>query len=338
MIKRAARKVAHFLVADKSSGSAAPEAFVALTQQRVPDAHDLERVEHGVGNVASVVDMIKNATTIKTGEYEALTRLFTGQKIYVDTRDISLAPHLMLDGVWEKEFTDFFRSFIKPESVVFDVGANFGYFALVAGTTVKREAGGSLHFFEANSAFFPYLQKTLSVNGLESVSHLVHAAVDRESGKTIDLPIYHDRWGSSGYVYVKSSKELKEQYGEVVDHHEKVKAISLDDYCKENKLPKVDVIQMDIEGAEENAYYGMRKVVKNSPDLVFFAEFAPDRFKDAAKFFNDMQKDFGYIYALPEHDGRVEPELMETYKNLKDLCAKRGDWITLLATKKSLQA
>ena len=58
-----------------------------------------------LGDNLELVQQIRNSVTIKTGEFEALTRIFTGQKMYVDTRDISLAPHLMLDGVWEEPLT-----------------------------------------------------------------------------------------------------------------------------------------------------------------------------------------------------------------------------------------
>ncbi|HET6925213.1 MAG TPA: hypothetical protein VFH39_05275, partial [Candidatus Saccharimonadales bacterium] len=89
------------------------------------------------------IHQIKNGMTVKTGEYEALTRLFTGQKMFVDTRDISLAPHLMFDGIWEEPLTKLILSALNENSVFLDVGANFGYFGLIAGTKIKN---GSLHF------------------------------------------------------------------------------------------------------------------------------------------------------------------------------------------------
>ncbi len=39
--------------------------------------------------------------TIYLGDHEALTRLHTGHRIYVDTRDVGICSHLILEGRWE---------------------------------------------------------------------------------------------------------------------------------------------------------------------------------------------------------------------------------------------
>ena len=56
--------------------------------------------------------------------------------ILVDTRDYSIAPHLLLDGFWKLSETEVFRNALRPGMTVVDVGASFGYFTLIAADAV----------------------------------------------------------------------------------------------------------------------------------------------------------------------------------------------------------
>ena len=279
------------------------------------------------------VNHVKNGVTIKTGEFEALTRLFTGQKIYLDTRDISVAPHLMLDGHWEPEITTVFRKHIQPDSVVMDIGANFGYFGLVAGTELDHSRG-QLHFFEANPELTPYIFKTLSVNGLLPVSQIVTKAVSDRPGD-IELTILDDFWGSSG-VHINED-HIKNVAGRAIGVRQKIKVpmTTIDDYIKEQKIKAVDVIKMDIEGHEETAYRGMQKTIKKSPRLKMFIEFTDDAYKDSKKFFTHMLEDFGHIYAIDQTKNGALTEV-KTYAALKK--AMSDKWIMLLASKQPVTA
>src|SRR5690349_21523876 len=67
-------------------------------------------------------------TGIKINENTAIAQLYTGQKIFVDTRDITLTPHLMVDGVWEAHVTRALSTVLQKNDTFFDIGANMGYF------------------------------------------------------------------------------------------------------------------------------------------------------------------------------------------------------------------
>ena len=239
---------------------------------------------------------VKNGIAINTGETEALTTLFTGQKIYVDTRDLSVAPSLLIDGYWEPEITSVFRKHITAESVVFDVGANFGYFGIVAGTEVGN-GSGKIHFFEANPDLIGYIFKSLSVNGLDKKSAINNCAVSDKSGLEVELNILDGLWGSSGLSVDTSNLIIA---GQQVKTLKKVtmKTISLDDYVKDQKIKNVDVIKMDIEGHEDVAYRGMRKIIRKNPQLKLFLEFTPAAYKTPQPFFEQLQKDFKHIYLI----------------------------------------
>jgi FkbM family methyltransferase len=241
-----------------------------------------------------VIDMIKNGMTVTTGQYEALTRLFTGQKIYVDTRDISIAPHLMLDGVWEEEFTRIIRPYFKPDSVFFDVGANFGYYGLLAGTAITNQ--GSIHFFEPNPLLADLISKSVSVNGLLHRASVVQKAVGSQQGQlTLNIPGTY-----FGSATVTNDRAVLDVIGDDKLQTVRVDQTSLDDYARQKKLKRVDVMKIDVEGFEEMVYDGMSHIIKTNPDLVVFLEFTSRIYKDAAGFFKKIKRDFENLYMVDD--------------------------------------
>jgi energy-coupling factor transporter ATP-binding protein EcfA2 len=80
------------------------------------------------------------------GDHRALVRTAWGHKMFVDTRDLGLAPHLLLDGSWELWVTAAFLTNLREGMTVVDVGANIGYYSLLAASNVG--SGGRLVSFE----------------------------------------------------------------------------------------------------------------------------------------------------------------------------------------------
>lgn len=260
-----------------------------------------------------VTHQIKNSETVKTGDFEAVTRLFTGQKIFVDTRDVSESPHLMLDGIRERGITRFFEDFAKDNLVYFDVGANFGYNTLLIGKELRN--GGSLHLFEANEDLIHLLNKTLSVNGLTTKSVVNNLAVTEESGKVVTLNRYENLWGGSS-IHTKEEMEKYRPIDVSFDKSYKVKTISLDDYVKQESISHVDLIKIDVEGVEDKVYAGMRRLVKQN-SLHVLLEFTFDAYTDQEKFFKTLQNDFKHVEFVSDETGQVTP--VRSFKHLQKI-------------------
>jgi len=97
------------------------------------------------------------------GDHTALCRVLGQFLMYVDTRDLSLAPHLLLSGFWETWVTQAIAQYVQPGMHCIDVGANVGYYTLL----LKDLAGdkGSVVAYEPQAAAFELLVQTLLVNG-----------------------------------------------------------------------------------------------------------------------------------------------------------------------------
>lgn len=273
-------------------------------QDESSDAPAVDPVLQKADEILFYLNLVKNGMTVQTGEFEALTRIFTGQKMYVDIRDVSLAPHLMLDGMWEPETTTLFQRIIRADDVVFDIGANFGYYSLLAATLIKPEPGEtSLHMFEANPELVPLLEKSISVNGMDNYTKLNNVAVAEKKGKA-KLNVARRLWGGSTIHTVKERREYQD-IKDVFDRSYEVEMITIDDYCKQNKIDRVTFMKIDVEGVEDRVYVGMRETVKNNPDLRLLIEFTFDAYKDEKGYFKQLGDDFAYMY-LVKPDGSLE--------------------------------
>lgn len=270
------------------------------------------------------IHQIKNGHTVSTGEFEALTKIFTGQLMYVDTRDISVVPHLLMSGEWEPAITRAFLKVIDKDDVVLDVGANFGYFGVIAASRSK----GKVIFIEANPVLAPYIRKSMSVNGMISRGVIENVAVGDKPG-TASFNFLRNAWGSSSLLDIP---EIAETYGPeyMTQERVKVKVDTIDAICKRNGVKKANVIKIDVEGFEPQTYAGAKTLIKNSPGLKMFIEFSPGQYASPKKFFDTVAKDFSYLYKIEEPTGALTA--IKKYSDLKF----SGDWQMVVASKHAL--
>jgi FkbM family methyltransferase len=222
---------------------------------------------------------VKNARWYDAGDNVILTTIYSDQIIAVDRRDVSLAPHLILKGIWEMDLTLKCEALIKEISdpVIFDVGANFGWYGLVLS---RFSADSSIHFFEANPNLIKLLQKTTLVNGLALRSTINNHAVSERSGDSLELSIQKYHLGSSSILQFSDSQ--------LISYHEnpkdlqkiRVQSIGLDDYCNAAKIEAINFLKVDVEGAEASVLKGAAAVISRSPDLVMMMEWNRSCYSD----------------------------------------------------------
>jgi FkbM family methyltransferase len=199
--------------------------------------------------------------TIYLGDHEALTRLHTGHRIYVDTRDVSIASHLMLEGRWEPWVEQVLIPAIKPGMRFVDVGAHFGYFTLLGAERVG--ATGHVYAFEANPLVFQKLVKSIAVNGFDERVSLCNVAVNDASGP-MEIFFRHD---ASGGGWTDIARGVPPATGEVFP----VQGEPLDTLLAD--VPNIDVIKIDVEGAEPKVLAGARNLIEKSSNLIIILEF-----------------------------------------------------------------
>jgi FkbM family methyltransferase len=199
--------------------------------------------------------------TIYLGDHEALTRLHTGHRIYVDTRDVGIASHIMLEGRWEPWIETILVQAIKPGMRFVDVGANFGYFTLIGAEMVG--ALGHVYSLEANPLLFKKLTKSIAVNGFNSRVSPFNVAVIDESRP---MEILFNHTGSGG-----GWTEIPRKRGALKSEVLPVNGEPLDKLLGD--VPDIQVMKIDVEGAEPKVLAGAKGLMARSRSLTIILEF-----------------------------------------------------------------
>ncbi|MBI1257811.1 MAG: FkbM family methyltransferase [Chloroflexi bacterium] len=149
----------------------------------------------------------------------------------------------------------FFKSVIKPDDTVFDVGGNVGQISLLA---AKRAPQGSVHVFEPAKDNYQRLLANIEINHFKNVTPNKNAVSNRK----FDLTIYAPRTYNTGAIsaYPDAAWETDA---------ETVQAICLDDYVTERQLTRVNVMKIDVEGAEMDVLEGSQQLLRDYRPQVF---------------------------------------------------------------------
>jgi FkbM family methyltransferase len=213
--------------------------------------------------------------TVTLDATTVLCRVLGRYKVFVDSRDMGLAPHLMLDGYWESWCTEFMLRTIRPGGVAWDVGANLGYYAVLMADLVGPQ--GRVLALEPNPRLAYLTARTLALNGHAGVAETQRLAAADTSGATLRFSASFSDPKNGRLVQGARAPEAPELEGDTMDVA--VRTVRLDDLA----AGPVDFIKIDVEGAEEQVWAGMQGVLDRSPDITVLMEFnalrgrAPER-------------------------------------------------------------
>ncbi len=244
------------------------------------------------------------------GDHTILTELVYGPKIFLDTRDTSVAQTIIWSGHWEPGVTNVFRALVKPGMVVLDIGANCGYYSLLAAQAVGPS--GRVHCVEPNPFLHKNLTRSFLFNGYYHVK--LHKVAFSDKEEEINLYLPGDFSGAASIYEIPSSYTV---YGEVKTV--KVPAVNFATYFPNLKA---DVIIMDIQGAEPVLQDGVLKIAENSGNLDILLEYAPilirQRF-DPESFLQRFASNH-FAFTIIEENGTLKPvsldQLLSTSKKL----------------------
>jgi FkbM family methyltransferase len=155
-------------------------------------------------------------------------------------------------GTFEPVESYLFTRLLRAGMTVIDAGANVGQYTLLAAPAVG--SAGSVHSFEPVLSVYGALQKHVSANRLDNVQVNQMALWHEESTVRLGLPRESADNAGSWTIGTTQSQAA------VVS----AEAIRLDTYVATHGLSRVDVIKMDIQGAEPFALAGARDVLARS--------------------------------------------------------------------------
>jgi FkbM family methyltransferase len=206
------------------------------------------------------------------GNNVALLCTTNHNKMYVDTRDLLIAPWLLIHGEWEPEETELVKKLIKPGAIFADVGANLGYYSLIA----ARAGASHVYAFEAQPSTYELLGKNVIINWMTKFITYENLAV---YSHTTELEFFvRNNYPGNSSVGMTAPDQLAKWFDTTTAV--KVHAVSLDDYFS-NKPEKLDLIKVDVEGAEPAVFEGARRTLARNRDVKILCEWSPDQMATA---------------------------------------------------------
>ena len=183
-----------------------------------------------------------------------------GNTLLLHPQDV-IDRSILLTGVWEPHVTQALKDHLRPGMVLYDVGANIGYDALLAARLVGPE--GSVVAFEPNPAVARRLREHVAMNHQSRVE-VVEACVvpGDETSVSLYLPP-EDRIQNPGRATVLPERGFSPVL---------CRALRIDARLAARELPLPDAVKIDVEGFELDVLRSMRSVIEGDRPLVLFLE------------------------------------------------------------------
>ncbi|HEX2205364.1 MAG TPA: FkbM family methyltransferase, partial [Longimicrobium sp.] len=169
-----------------------------------------------------------------------------GMRFACDLRDL-IAREAFFTGRYGPQETALLKAVLRPGATFVDVGANWGYFTLLAAHLVGP--AGRVVAFEPDPRLVRLLDANVAANGLAQATVVPRAAAD--AGGMLTLAGFDAEAGNWGLSSVVARD------GEGNGARFAVEAARIDDELDAREIERVELLKMDIEGTEDRALAGM---------------------------------------------------------------------------------
>lgn len=165
---------------------------------------------------------------------------------------------------FERRELEFILNVLQPGMTFVDVGANVGLFSLPAARKVQS---GRVFAFEPTSLTHQFLLENITLNKLGNL-YAVHSALGDYTGEAVlqvNVP------GKDG---LNTLGRPTHEYSEI-SRTEAVAITTMDIFVRENSVKRVDVMKIDVEGAELLVLRGAQNLLKraDAPLILYEGEF-----------------------------------------------------------------
>ena len=161
-----------------------------------------------------------------------------------------------LSGKYELPVQEALSSLVRPGDVFYDIGANVGYFSILAGRLAGP--GGAIYAFEPVPVNASLVERNARLNHLENVQ-VMRIAISRQTGRSELLLASY-----AGGAVLKGAGIPPDFAGSIT-----VETSTVEDLLKIRKIRPPDIVKIDVEGAELDVLKGMIEVLREKrPKLI----------------------------------------------------------------------
>jgi FkbM family methyltransferase len=255
-------------------------AFAGRGLRRVPGAAPLFRLAYRLTRPRGIVEITCH-----------------GQRFAVNSADDGIATPLLVRGEYEPGETALFERLLAPGLAVADVGANFGYYSLIAAAGVGER--GVVYAFEPEPASWELLLRNIEANGHGNTVPRRCALSDRE-GETV---LHRDKV-NFGRHSLGAANLMRRA------HAVTVPTTTLDRFLeREAGGRRLDLLKIDVQGAEALVLGGAKRTLERDRPKILL-EFWPFGLRnlgaDPETLLLDLTERGYRVHLISEH-GETEP-------------------------------
>jgi FkbM family methyltransferase len=204
----------------------------------------------------------------------ALRRInVSGHWLVLDVSEFTTTPLYFGGPAYEPATTACFIERLRPGALFVDIGANHGYFSMLAAAIVGLD--GRVIAFEPNPAVFSQLEGHIRANGFESRVTAVPVAL--ADAPAVDAPLYVSQLATnSGVSSLTPFEESLESGALSRTATVPVQVDTFDRWHAAHGAPAVDLMKIDVEGAEAKVIQGMTRALASRRIAAIICETTSD--------------------------------------------------------------
>ncbi len=217
--------------------------------------------------------------------WKLLCRTASGTSLAVAPGSLDVYLTILRDGSWEPWILQAVLATLRPDDVLYDIGANVGFISLETAAAMPIE----IHAFEPQPDLAAAIAVSARLNRFDRLHVYATAVGDREGTIPLCLP------GHSLHASIRSATPGER----TID----VPLLTIDSLVASGQLPAPAMIKIDVEGAEFQVLRGARQTLQShQPVLLFEVNDNAARFgyqKDQLLTWITDQADYRFLQVSP---------------------------------------
>jgi FkbM family methyltransferase len=177
-----------------------------------------------------------------------------------------------------------FIDILTPASILYDVGSNFGFYAINTANKM-REIGGHVYAFEPNTDAFKLMLNNIETNKLTDIVDPYNKCIGNYDG-TVEFYICEE----SSFSGIKDTgrSNIREKI--------KIPIAKIDTLCTKWHVQQIDFLKIDVEGEEYQVLNGAKQIIEASQNLLIMMEISQKNLKLQNR--KELYDSLAWLYAV----------------------------------------
>lgn len=193
---------------------------------------------------------------------------------------------------YEPDYSSILLKVLQPGDTFIDVGANFGYFSLMASSLVTNT--GKVFSFEPEKENFRFLSRNIALNDMTNIRAFNVATGNCNE----EVELFIDPLNDGAHSLSGISPESRQVIGSGDVSTSRTQMVTLDSVLENEVISKIKIIKIDTEGWEFNTILGAVSIIKRYAPPIVLAEVNRGGLRNAGtseRYLRLLMAELGYL-------------------------------------------